>query len=181
MKTTIKICLLALLALLPLMAVAQTAPLTRDQERERLRGTLERYGARDDVSINFRQSDKNPYNFVGVATTGMKNAQSFEVVVGVGESHTISVRVYPRYNGGYMNLNKARDQVGLMRKLLKLSHHNFFYWAADDDSDIYAIFNFTLESGYPDESMGIVLRSVRNNDQFVGELRQFMDGSAPAP
>src|SRR5437588_6948846 len=127
MKTTVKICLLALLALLPLMAVAQTAPLTRDQERERLRGTLERYGARDDVSINFRQSDKNPYNFVGVATTGLKNAQSFEVVVGVGESHTISVRVYPRYNGGYMNLDKRSEERRVRRKCMKRRQKNFFY------------------------------------------------------
>ena len=179
MKKALQLCLLAVLALAPVVAVAQNAPLTRDQERESLRSALTRFGALPEVNTEFRQSDKQPYNFVGVMRTmyssgnkvPLANADYFEVVVGVGETHTISVRVYPHYKGGYMNLKKARDPNGFMRKLLYFSHHNFFYWAADDEDDCYAIFNFTLENGFPDQAFEIVLRSIANNDQFVGQLK----------
>ena len=178
MKRMLQFSLLVMLALAPALAAAQQAPLSRDAERERLRTALNRFGPMTEVGIDFRQSDKQPYNFVGIMRTGLTNAEFFEVVVGVGETHTISVRVYPHYNNAYMNLKKARDANGFMRKMLYYSHHNFFYWAADDDDDVYCIFNFTLENGFPDESMEIVLRSIRNNDQFVGQLRPFYDGTA---
>ncbi len=185
MSRILRLSLLAVLALTPVLAAAQQAPLTRDQERERLRSALNRFGPLPEVNTDFRQSDKQPYNFVGVMKTmfvnGQKvplpNAEYFEVVVGVGETHTISVRVYPHYNGNYMNVKRARDGNTFMRKLLFFSHHNFFYWAADDDDDCYAIFNFTLENGFPDEAFEIVLRSIANNDQFVGQLRPSYDGS----
>jgi hypothetical protein len=165
MKKLLRVSLLAVLALGPVLAAAQTAPLTRDQERERLRTALNRFGSLSEVNIDFRQSDKQPYNFVGVMRTGLTYADFFEVVVGV----------YPHYKGQYMNLKRARDANGFMRKLLYFSHHNFFYWAADDEDDCYAIFNFTLENGFPDEAFEIVLRSIRNNDQFVGQLKPFYD------
>jgi hypothetical protein len=181
MKQALKAVFVTLLLLLPAIALAQASPLTRDQTRERLRDSLNRNGSRADINISFHQSDKNPWNFVGSRTTGLKNLQSLEVVLMVTDKDTISIRAYPHYGGGYINLEKATDKSGLMRKLLLLSDHNFMFWGADDTSDIFTGYTFTLESGYPDEAMLIVLRSLINTDDFVGQLRPFIDGSTPAP
>ena len=176
MRARLALVVLMLLAFLP--ASAQESPVTRDQARELLRASLERYGPLPDVNIDFRQSEKQPYNFVGMMTAGLKNSQELEVVVGISDKSTISVHVYPHYQGHYINLDKARDPAGLMRHLLVLNHDHFFYWGADDDHDVFAGYTFTLESGYPDEAMRIVLRSIRANDDYVGELRPFIDGGA---
>jgi hypothetical protein len=68
-----------------------------------------------------------------------------------------------------------------MMELLYLSDQNFLFWGADDTRDVFAGYTFTLESGFPSESIMIVLRSIRNTDKFVGEMRPMIDGSsAPA-
>ena len=114
-------------------------------------------------------------------STGLKNAQSFEIVISVSDKNTIHVRVFPHYNGSYINLDKATDSTGLMRKLLLLSDQNFLFWGADKSGDIFAGYTFTLESGYPEQAIGTVLGSIRNCDQFVGQMRPFIDGSSAAP
>jgi hypothetical protein len=62
-----------------------------------------------------------------------------------------------------------------MRKLLNLNDHNFLYWGADDTGDVFAGYTFTLESGFPDKSLEIVLYSIAPLDQYVGQLRPFID------
>ncbi|HXZ26755.1 MAG TPA: hypothetical protein VEG08_02030 [Terriglobales bacterium] len=178
MRARFVLLVVVLLAALP--GAPQEAPITRDQTRELLRSSLERYGPLSDVNISFHQSEKQPYNFVGIMTTGLKNSQELEVVVGVSDKSTISVHVYPHYNSHYINVDKARDPSGLMLHLLHMNHDHFFYWGADDDHDVFAGYTFTLESGYPDEAIRIVLRSIRANDDYVGELRPYIDGSAAA-
>jgi hypothetical protein len=160
-------------------AGAQTS--TRDATREKVRQVLETGGARSDVNTTFRQSTKNPYNFVGTMTTGLKNAESLEVVVSVTASDTIGFRVYPHYKNGYVNLGRAVDQAGLMRKLLYYSDQNFLYWGADDTADVFSGYTVTLESGFPQDVIVVVLRSIKNTDRFVGELRPFIDGTTAAP
>lgn len=152
----------------------------RDATREKLRALLDTAGKRSDVNVSFRQSTKNPYNFIG-SMTGLPNVDSLEIVISVTPSDTIGFRVYPHYKGGYINLDKAKDAPGLMTKLLRLSDTNFLFWGADDTKDIFCGYTFTLESGFPDAAIVIVLRSIRNTDQFVGQMRPFIDGSAPAP
>ena len=44
--------------------------------------------------------------------------------------------------------------------------------------DIFASYTFTLESGFPDKSIEIVLYSIAPLDGFVGEMRPFIDGSS---
>jgi hypothetical protein len=67
-----------------------------------------------------------------------------------------------------------------MRKLLILSHKNFLFWGSDDGGDIFAGYTFTMESGFPDKAIEIVLYSIAPLDQYVGEMRPFIDGtSAP--
>jgi hypothetical protein len=163
------------LLLVPAAAHAQTDA-ARDATREKLRQTLDVAGKRADVNVTFRQSTKNPYNFVGIMT-GLPNVDNLEIVISVTKSDTIGFRVYPHYKGGYVNLGKARDTNGLMRKLLYLSDQNFLFWGADDTADVFSGYTVTLESGYPADVIVVVLRSIKNTDKFVGQLRPFIDGS----
>ena len=65
-----------------------------------------------------------------------------------------------------------------MRKLLNFNDHNFMLWGADDTGDVFARYTFTLESGYPEDAMNVVLRSIRETDRFVGEMKPLIDGSS---
>ena len=149
----------------------------RDATRESLRQVLGTAGSRSDVNVTFRQSTKNPYNFVGEMKSGMTNSEYLEIVISVTKSNTIGFRVYPHYRNGYINLGKARDANALMRKLLYLSDQNFLFWGADDTADVFCGYTITLESGFPQDAIVIVLRSIRNTDKFVGQMRPFIDGS----
>jgi hypothetical protein len=169
--------MLSLLLLVPSIANAQADP-ERDATRARLAPVLNSAGARSDVNVAFRQSTKNPYNFTGSMTTGLTNADSLEIVVSVTKSQTIGFRIYPHYKGGYINLGKARDTNGLMRKLLYYSDQNFLFWGADDTADVFCGYTVTLESGFPQDAIVVILRSIKNTDKFVGEMRPFIDGSA---
>jgi hypothetical protein len=170
--------LLGLLAATIHPAGAQDA--ARDATREQLRQALATGGPRADVNVEFRRSTKNPYNFIGTMTSGLKNCDSLEIVVSVTKSDTIGFRIYPHFKGAYINLGKARDNAGLMRRLLYLSDQNFLFWGADDTADVFTGYTITLESGFPQDAILVVLRSIRNTDKFVGQLRPYLDGSTPA-
>ena len=156
----------------PLAANAQNS--SRDDTRTQLAQELQTAGARDDVNVTFRQSTKNPYNFVGLMTTGLVNSDSLEIVVSVTKSDTIGFRVYPHYKGGYINVGRAKNSSALMRKLLYFSDQNFLFWGADDTSDVFSGYTITLESGFPADAITVVLRSIRNTDKFVGQLKPFI-------
>jgi len=145
--------------------------------REKLRALLAASGPKRGIEIAFRQSEKQPFNFVAVKRGGFANAEGFEVVVGVSNDETIGFRIYPYYKGNYVNVNKARDSAGLMKKLLNLSDHNFLFWGADDTGDVFAGYTFTLESGFPDKAIEVVLYSIAPLDQYVGQMRPFIDGT----
>jgi len=155
----------------------------RDATREKLRTLLETAGQRKDVNTTFKLATKNPYNFVGTMGDGMSfsHVDHLEIVISVTKDDTIGFRVYPHYKGGYINVDKAKDPLGFAKKLLVMSDRNFLYWGIDDEGDAFAAYTFTLESGFPSEAIIIVLRSIRNTDGFVGELRPFIDGNAAAP
>jgi hypothetical protein len=157
--------------------LTQAQQASRDATREKLRTLLNIAGARKDVNVAFRQSEKQPYNFVGIMREGLANADSLEIVISVTTNETIGFRVYPHYNGAYINVDKAKNGAGMMRKLLSMSDHNFLYWGADETGDVFSGYTFTLESGFPEEAIVIVLRSIRNTDGFVGELRPTYDGT----
>src|ERR1044071_6140184 len=112
--------------------------------REKLRALLAASGPKRGIEIAFRQSDKQPFNFVAVKRGGLVNAEGFEVVIGVSTDDTIGFRIYPYYRGGYINIDKARNSTALMRQLLNLSDHNFLFWGADDTGDVFAGYTFTL-------------------------------------
>jgi hypothetical protein len=146
---------------------------SRDATREKLRTLLNSEGPK--INVAFRQSDKQPYNFVGIMSTGLTNADSFEVVVSVSDQDTIHFRIYPHYKGAYLNLDKVANSTALMRQMLRYGDKNFLFWGADDTFDIFAGYNFTLESGFPDASIRIVLSSVKNLDKYVGEMKSSID------
>lgn len=173
--TAIAIVICATLATAQTQQEKETA---RIATRDRLQQLLAASGPKKGIEIAFRQSSKQPFNFVGVKRGGLTNADSFEVVVGVSNDNTIGFRIYPSYKGVYINVDKARNGSGLMHKLLNLSDHNFLFWGADDTGDIFAGYTFTLESGFPDKSIEIVLYSIGPLDQYVGQMRPFIDGNA---
>lgn len=148
---------------------------SRDATREKVRAVLTAMGPK--LNIDFRQSDKQPYNFVGVLKSDLKNADAFEVVISVGAQDTIHFRIFPHYRGAYINIDKVKDGVGLSRQMIRFSDSNFLFWGADGSYDIFAGYNFTLESGFPEASFRVVLGSIAKLDDFVGQMRQSIDGS----
>ena len=151
----------------------------RNRTRGELAALLEKAGP--DINVDFKQSQKQPYNYVGLLKTGLANAESFEIVISVTAKDTIGFRIYPHYNKGYVNVERVKDRAGLMKLLLRLSDRAFLFWGVDESGDIFTGYTFTLESGFPEEAIRIVLRSIVNSDKFVGELRPFIDGSSAAP
>jgi hypothetical protein len=160
----------------PQSATTPQQQATRDATREKLRTLLETAGPK--INISFRQSDKQPYNFVGILKTGLKNADSLEIVISVSAQDTIHFRIFPHYRDSYVNVDKVTSGPGLMRQMLRFSDQNFLFWGADSSGDIFAAYNFTLESGFPDAAINIVLRSIANVDAFIGQMRPSIDGSA---
>ena len=148
----------------------------RDATREKLSALLAVQGPKN--NIEFHQSVKNPYNFVGTLTTNLKNADSLEIIISVTKNSTIGFRVYPHYKGAYLNLARVRDSTAFARKLLSYGDHNFLFWGADDALDVFCGYTFTLESGFPDDAVTIVIRSIFGTDKFVGEMRPIIDGSS---
>jgi len=143
---------------------------SRDAIKEKLRVVLNAYGPK--INVEFRQSAQQAYIFSGVMTQGLVNGQSLEVVITVGSQQTIHFRIYPHYAGGYINIDKVRNPSSLLRMLLRYSDMNFLYWGADESGDIFAGYNFTLESGFPEASIRVVLNSIANLDKFVGDIKQ---------
>lgn len=157
---------------------AQTNDASRNRTRESLAALLDKAGP--GINVAFRQSTKQPFNYVGLLKQGLVNADSFEIVISVTANETIGFRIYPHYKNGYINVDKVRNSAGMMRQLLRLSDRAFLFWGADESGDIFTGYTFTLESGFPEEAIRIVLRSIVNSDKFIGEMRPNIDGtSAP--
>ena len=173
-RSTVKF-LLFVLILISVPAVYGQAEVTREKTRERLNTLLQREGP--GMNVSFRQSEKNPFSFSGTLKDGLKNAESMEIVVAVSQKDTIGLRIFPHYKGGYINIDKVRNTTQFLKQLVQFNSRTFLYWGADSDGDVFTGYTFTLESGFPDEAIKIVLASIKNSDQFVGELRPAIDGS----
>jgi hypothetical protein len=168
----------AIITLCPSIFAQDPANPTRDKTRDRLSVLLQRVGP--DLKVAFQPSSKSQYVFTGMMRDGLTNAEKMEIVISVTTKDTIGFRIFPHYKGGYINIDKARNSAQLLRKLVQLNDSTFLFWGADDSGDVFTGYTFTLESGFPDKAIEIVLSSIRNSDQFVGELRPAIDGS-PTP
>jgi hypothetical protein len=160
-------------AAVPTAYAQQDDEAVRERTREHLAGLLDKIGPT--ISVTFTRSQKQPFNYVGVLKTGLVNAESLEIVISVTPKETIGFRIYPHYKGGYINAGKVNDGAALMSLLLRLSDRAFLFWGADESGDIFTGYTFTLESGFPDEAMTVVLRSIINSDKFIGEMRPILD------
>ena len=72
-------------------------------------------------------------------------------------------------------MDRVRDPNGLALEVLHLSAHTFVHWGVDDASHVFAAYAFTLESGFPEEAITEVLRSIPLVDASVGEVVQFIE------
>jgi len=155
---------------------------SRVATREKLRKVLDDFGPV--IHVEFRQSQRQPFNFVGVMTQGISNSEGLEIVIGVTARETIGFRIYPHFKGGYINVDKVKDSNALMRQLLQLSDQAFMFWGMDSTGDVFAGYTITLESGFPEAAIRVVLNSIHNLDKFVGDMRPSIDGTtatAPPP
>jgi len=178
MKRILLISLLTMTTLVVAPAIhAQTTPSADDsarvKTRDQLKALLEKVGP--SIKVSFRQSDKQPFNMVGILREGLTNTEYFEIVIGVTNNQTIGFRIFPHYKGAYINIDKARNSAGLMKQLLEFSDKNFLFWGADPTGDIFSGYTFTLESGFPEASITIVLRSIANLDDYVGKMKPNLD------
>lgn len=160
---------LLVFAALPMATRATESLADRQATVAKVQATLSSYG-RTDAGITFHQVVKNPFNFAGTLSSGLKNATMLEAVVSVTNDNTINITVYPQVNGKFVNIVKSKHAAALARKLLELNFQTFFYWGADDTDDVYAAYKFTLESGYPEESLRTALASIPQLDQFIAEF-----------
>lgn len=175
MKRIITIIFLLTLVIVPAAYGQQDKEAARLRTRELLAQLLTKVGP--DVNITFNQSQKQPFNYLGELKQGLTHADSFEVVASVTNTNTIRFRIYPLYKGSYINIDKARNPLSLMKQLLRLSENAFLFWGADQTGDIFTGYTITLESGFPEDAIRIVLRSIVNSDRFIGELRPAIDGA----
>jgi hypothetical protein len=166
---------IAFLTAAPAVHSQDAADAARDKTRERLSALLARVGP--EIGVKFQPSSKSQYVFTGALKEGLTNAESMEIVITVTNKETLGFRIFPHYKGGYINIDKAKNTSQLLRKLVQLNESTFLFWGADDTGDVFTGYTFTLESGFPDEAIKIVLSSIKNSDQFVGQMRPSIDGT----
>ena len=157
-------------------AQAQQSEPDRNRTREQLGQLLEKVGP--SLNLTFRPSEKQPFAFAALLKAGLTHAESFEVAILATQNQTIAFRIFPRYKNAYINIDKVKNAPGLMRLLLRLSDSAFLFWGVDPSGDIFTGYTFTLESGFPEESIKVVLRSIVNSDKFIGEMKPMIDGSS---
>jgi hypothetical protein len=151
-------------------AAAQERDALREGTRTKVQRFLEKAGKHADVNIVFREHPKEHFVFTGRKADGITVSDFLEVVITVAPDRVISLRVYPHYKGGYVNIDERADGPDLMRRMLVANDRTFLYWGADDAGDVFSGFTFTLESGFPEESLMAVLRSAGQTDRLLGEL-----------
>lgn len=151
----------------------EKAVVDRELTRKQLGELLAKEGP--EIKVAFTQSPKQKFNYIGTMKEGLANAESFEIVIQVTSKDTIGFRVYPHYKNGYVNVDKVNDRAALMRTLLRLSDRAFMFWGADESGDVFTGYTFTLESGFPEEAITVVLKSIVNSDKFIGEMRPILD------
>lgn len=116
----------------------------------------------------------NPFALDGFYDKGLRWASRFEIYITATREATIWVRVYPQYYGHHINLRRVPDPSGLMQQMLRFSYRSFFFWGLDDDLDAFAGYQFTLESGFPEEAVEEVIKSIPLIGESVGELTPFI-------
>jgi len=144
----------------------------RAETRNRLDSLLHAYGPT--LKMRFYRDSDDSFEFGGVLDKDLRYAWRFELVINVTPQNTIGIRAYPMFSDR-INMENVRDPNGLARQILRFTAHNFLHWGVDDVSDVFAAYTFTLESGFPEEAIKVVLRSIPLVDESVGEIVQFIE------
>jgi hypothetical protein len=127
-------------------------------------------------AMHFHRRPGDPFAIDGYLRDGLTYAPDFKIVVVVTPRRTITFRIFPAYDGyGYLELAHVRDPDGVMQKLLQFSYHSFFFWGVNDGLAVFAGYTFTLESGFPEEAIKVVVRSIPLIDGPIGELVDFIE------
>jgi hypothetical protein len=147
---------------------AQSSDAARAATRQKLWALLDSYPAAR--QMRWYRNDKDDFGIMGFCDKDLRYTPRFEIYISVTRQQTIAFRVYPQWTGGYMNIDRASDPDGLVRKLLRLSDQSFFFWGADEELDVFAGYTFTLESGFPEDAIKEVILSIPLLDESVGEL-----------
>src|SRR5690349_5744622 len=132
-------------------AFAQAADAARDKTRERMNALLTRVGP--DLGIIFKPSSKSPFVFTGILRAGLKNAESYEIVLSATPKESIDFRILPPYKGGYSKSDNAHYTAALLRKIAKLNDSTFLFWGADDTGNVFAGYTNPLKSAYPGKAI----------------------------
>ncbi len=144
----------------------------RAETRNRLDSLLHAYGPT--LKMRFYRDSDDPFEFGGVLDKDLRYAWRFELVINVTLQNMIGIWVYLMFSDR-INMENVRDPNGLARQILRFTAHNFLHWGVDDVSDVFAAYTFTLESGFPEEAVKVVLRSIPLVDESVGEIVQFIE------
>jgi hypothetical protein len=151
---------------------------TRVETRTKLEALL----ATHSKSMGFRRwyrSDDNPFSILIFYERNLRYASRLEVVMNITRQNTIGFRVYPHWNGpgtsDYIDLDEVRDPSGLMQQALRFSDQNFLFWGLNSSHRLFAGYTITLESGFPDAAVRIVLESVPLVDDSVGDLLRYAE------
>ena len=89
-----------------------------------------------------------PFDSDGFLDKPLHYETRFEIHITVTHERTIWIRVYPAFSGHRFNLDSVSDPAAFKKKLLQFSYHNFFFWGADDNLDVFAGYQFTLGSAF---------------------------------
>jgi hypothetical protein len=154
---------------------AQTDPAAlQTTARDQLEALLSTYPQARAMHFHRRRGD--PFAIDGYLRDGLTYAPDFKIVVVVTPKRTITFRIFPAYDG-YSNLNLAhvRNPDGVMQKMLQFSYRSFFFWGVNNPLDVFAEYTVTLESGFPEEAIKVVIRSIPLIDARIGELAADID------
>ena len=125
--------------------VAQTDPnAARQITINKLWAVFHAYGK----ELHFKfYSVKDPFTIQAFYDKDLRYTPRFEIYISVTRQQTIQFRIYPEYYGNYIDLDSASKPDSLMERVLRFSDKSFFFWAADENMDVFAGYTFTLESG----------------------------------
>jgi hypothetical protein len=158
----------------PASAAAQNdVTAVRARTFDQLWAVVKPYGS----SLHYRvyRMPKDPFTIQAFYERDLHYTPRFEIYISVTRQQTIQFRIYPQLLGGYLNLDSLSNEDSLMERVLRFSDKGFFFWAANENRDVFAGYTFTLESGFPEEAIKEVLRSIPLLDSSVGQLTAFME------
>lgn len=144
----------------------------RAETANRLDSLLHAYGPT--LKMRFYRDPDDRFQFDGVLDKDLRYAWRFDLEINITPQNTIGIRAYPMFSDR-INMATVRDPNGLAHRILRFTAHNFLHWGVDDVSDVFAAYTFTLESGFPEEAIKVVLRSIPLVDESVGEIVQFVE------